>query len=253
MAIDIDLSGRIAIVTGAGRGIGRAVALKLAKAGADVCATARSLEEIEQTARMVRETGRRALTVAGDATRSAVAAEVVARTMADLGGLHILVNNAGMELPKPLIETTEDEYNLVMDTNVKSMVLFTQAAGPHLIAQRFGRIVNMASVGAFVAAPNQAIYHASKAAVAHLTRATAIEWARHGITVNAVAPGWVRTELIRHLLDDEAMLSAYTKAIPMRRVAEPEEIGPLVAFLCSDLAGYMTGSVVVVDGGLMIP
>lgn len=253
MAIDIDLSGRIAIVTGAGRGIGRAVALKLAKAGADVCATARSLEEIEQTARMVRETGRRALTVAGDATRSAVAAEVVARTVADLGGLHILVNNAGIELPKPLIETTEDEYNLVMDTNVKSMVLFTQAAGPHLIAQRFGRIVNMASVGAFVAAPNQAIYHASKAAVAHLTRATAIEWARHGITVNAVAPGWVRTDLIRHLLDDEAMLSAYTKAIPMRRIAEPEEIGPLVAFLCSDLAGYMTGSVVVVDGGLMIP
>ena len=253
MAIDIELSGRIAIVTGAGRGIGRAIALELAKAGADVCATARSFEEIEQTARMVRETGRRALTVAGDATRSAVAAEVVARTVADLGGLHILVNNAGIELPKPLIETTEDEYNLVMDTNVKSMVLFTQAAGPHLIAQRFGRIVNMASVGAFVAAPNQAIYHASKAAVAHLTRATAIEWARHGITVNAVAPGWVRTDLIRHLLDDEAMLSAYTKAIPMRRIAEPEEIGPLVAFLCSDLAGYMTGSVVVVDGGLMIP
>ena len=140
-----------------------------------------------------------------------------------------------------------------MDTNVKSMVLFTQAAGRHLIAQRFGRIVNMASVGAFVAAPNQAIYHASKAAVAHLTKATAIEWARHGITVNAVAPGWVRTELTRHLLDDEAMLNAYTKAIPMRRIAEPEEIGPLVAFLCSDLAGYMTGSVVVVDGGLMIP
>jgi NAD(P)-dependent dehydrogenase (short-subunit alcohol dehydrogenase family) len=253
MAIDIDLNGRIAIVTGAGRGIGRAIALNLAKAGADVCATARSLEEIEQTARMVRETGRRALTVAGDATRSAVAAEVVARTVADLGGLHILVNNAGIDLPKPLIETTEDDYNLVMDTNVKSMVLFTQAAGPHLIAQRFGRIVNMASVGAFVAAPNRAIYHASKAAVAHLTRATAIEWARHGITVNAVAPGWVRTDLIRHLLDDEAMLSAYTKAIPMRRIAEPEEIGPLVVFLCSDLAGYMTGSVVVVDGGLMIP
>jgi NAD(P)-dependent dehydrogenase (short-subunit alcohol dehydrogenase family) len=202
---------------------------------------------------MVRETGRRALTIPGDATQSAVAAEVVARTVAHLGGLHILVNNAGIELPKPLIETTEDDYNRVMDTNVKSMVLFTQAAGPYLIAQHFGRIVNMASVGAFVAAPNQAIYHASKAAVAHLTKATAIEWARHGITVNAVAPGWVRTELIRHLLDDEAMLSAYTKAIPMRRIAEPEEIGPLVAFLCSDLAGYMTGSVVVVDGGLMIP
>jgi NAD(P)-dependent dehydrogenase (short-subunit alcohol dehydrogenase family) len=253
MGIEIDLSGRVAIVTGGGRGIGRAVALSLAKAGADVCITARSVDELEETARMVRESRRRALTVAGDATQSAVAPEVVGRTIAHLGGLHILVNNAGMELPKPLIETTEDEYDRVMDTNVKSMVLFTHAAGPHLIAQRFGRIVNMASVGAFVAAPNQAIYHASKAAVAHLTKATAIELARYGITVNAVAPGWVRTELIRHLLDDQAMLSGYTKAIPMRRIAEPEEIGPLVAFLCSDLAGYMTGSVVVVDGGLMIP
>ena len=253
MGIEIDLSGRVAIVTGGGRGIGRAVALGLAKAGADVCVTARSVDQLEETARMVRETRRKALTVAGDATHSAVAAEVVGRTIAHLGGLHILVNNAGMELPKPLIETAEDEYDRVMNTNVKSMVLFTQAAGAHLIAQRFGRIVNMASVGAFVAAPNQAIYHASKAAVAHLTKATAIEWARYGITVNAVAPGWVRTELIRHLLDDEAMLGGYTKAIPMRRIAEPEEIAPLVAFLCSDLAGYMTGSVVVVDGGLMIP
>ena len=253
MGIEIDLSGRVAIVTGGGRGIGRAIALSLAKAGANVCVTARSVDELEETARMVREARRQGLTVAGDAMQSAVAAEVVGRTIAQLGGLHILVNNAGMELPKPLIETTEDEYDRVMNTNVKSMVLFTQAAGPHLIAQRFGRIVNMASVGAFVAAPNQAIYHASKAAVAHLTKATAIEWARYGITVNAVAPGWVRTELIRHLLDDQAMLSGYTKAIPMRRIAEPEEIGPLVAFLCSDLAGYMTGSVVVVDGGLMIP
>src|SRR5512134_1829929 len=151
MSIDIDLSGRIAIVTGAGRGIGRAIALTLARAGADVCATARGVEEIEQTARMVRETGRRALTVPGDATRSVVATEVVARTIAELGGLHILVNNAGIELPKPLVQTTEDEYDRVMDTNVKSMVLFTQAAGPHLIAQHVGRIVNMASVGAFVA------------------------------------------------------------------------------------------------------
>jgi 2-deoxy-D-gluconate 3-dehydrogenase len=253
MSLAIDLSGRVAIVTGGGRGIGQAVALALAEAGADVCVTARTVAEIEETAGMVRERGRKAIAIPGDATRSAVAAEVVAKTIADLGGLHILVNNAGMELPKPLIDTTEDEYDRVMATNVKSMVLFIKAAGAHLIAQRFGRVVNMASVGAFVAAPNQAIYHASKAAVAHLTKAMAIEWARHGITVNAVAPGWVRTELIRHLLDDPNMLAVYTNAIPMRRIAEPEEIGPLVAFLCSDLSGYMTGSVVVVDGGLMIP
>jgi 2-deoxy-D-gluconate 3-dehydrogenase len=122
-----------------------------------------------------------------------------------------------------------------------------------MVAKRYGRVVNMASVGAYVAAPNQAIYHASKAAVAHLTKATAIEWARHNITVNAVAPGWIRTELIRHLSDDQEKLSRYLKAVPLRRLGEPEEIAPLVAFLASDLAAFMTGSVVVIDGGLMIP
>src|SRR5512143_1175252 len=152
MGLDINLSGRVAIVTGGGRGIGRAVALGLAKAGADVCITARSVDQLEETARMVRDTRRKALTVAGNATHSAVATKVVGKTIAHLGGLHILVNNAGMELPKPLTETTENEYDRVMNTNVKSMVLFTQAAGPHLIAQRFGRIVNMASLIAFVAA-----------------------------------------------------------------------------------------------------
>lgn len=253
MTVEIDLSGKVAIVTGAGRGIGKAIALRLAEAGADVCVTARTVAEIEATAQGVRQIGRAAVAVQGDATDAIAVAEVVGKTITALGGLHILVNNAGMELPKPLLDTTEAEYNRVMDTNVKSMVLFTQAVGPHLIRQRYGRIVSIASVGAFVAAPNQAIYHASKAAVAHLTKATAIEWARHNITVNSVAPGWVRTELIKHLLTNDKKLGRYTRAIPLRRVAEPDDIAPLVAFLCSGLAGYMTGSVVVIDGGLMIP
>ena len=136
---------------------------------------------------------------------------------------------------------------------MKSMFLFTKAVGPHFIAQKFGRIVNMASVGAFVAAPNQSIYHVSKAAVAHFTKAMAIEWARHHIHINAVAPGWVRTELIQHLLDDPKMLRRYLKPIPLRRLGQPEEIAPMVAFLCSDLSSFMTGTVVVIDGGLMIP
>jgi NAD(P)-dependent dehydrogenase (short-subunit alcohol dehydrogenase family) len=122
MPLAIDLSSRVAIVTGGRRGIGQAVALALAQAGADVCVTARTLAEIEEKAEMVRERGRNWITVPNDATRSAVAAEVVAKTIADLGGLHILVNNAGMELPKPLIDTTEDEYDRVMATNVKSLV-----------------------------------------------------------------------------------------------------------------------------------
>jgi 2-deoxy-D-gluconate 3-dehydrogenase len=253
MAIGIDLAGKVALVTGAGRGIGRAIAVGLAEAGADVCVTARTATEIDETAQAVRALGRSALAVPADATDGDAVVRVVERVVAELGGPQILINNAGMELAKPLLDTDEDEYDRVMDTNVKSMFLFTRAVGPHMIAQRYGRVVNVASVGAYVAAPNQAIYHASKAAVAQLTKATAIEWARHNVTVNAVAPGWVRTELIRHLSDDEEKLGRYLKAIPLRRLGEPEEIAPLVAYLASDLAAFMTGSVVVIDGGLMIP
>jgi 2-deoxy-D-gluconate 3-dehydrogenase len=240
-------------VTGAGRGIGRAIAIGLAEAGANVCVTARTEVEIDETAEKVRGLGRSALAVPADATDGRAVNAVIEQTIAALGGLQILVNNAGIDLPKPLLDIDEDGYDRVMDTNVKSMFLFTRAAGPHMIAQRYGRVINMASVGAFVAAPNQAIYHASKAAVAHLTKATAIEWARHNITVNAVAPGWIRTELIRHLSDDEEKLGRYLKTIPLRRLGEPEEIAPLVAYLASDHAAFMTGSVVVIDGGLMIP
>ncbi len=252
MAINIDLEGKVAIVTGAGRGIGRAIALSLAEAGAGICITARTQTQIEETADLVRRLGCRALPVHADATDASSVARVVGRTISELGGLHILVNNAGVELPKPLLDTTEEDYERVMAANLKSMFFYTKAAGPHFIAQKYGRVVNMASVGAFVAIPNQAIYCASKAAVAHFTKAIAIEWARHNINVNAVAPGWVRTDLIAHLLEDTAMFERYLKSIPMRRLGEPEEIGPLVAYLSSDLSSFMTGSLVVIDGGLMI-
>jgi NAD(P)-dependent dehydrogenase (short-subunit alcohol dehydrogenase family) len=253
MAIEIALSGKVALVTGAGRGIGKAIALALAQAGADVCVTARTESQINETAQEIRQMGRKALAVPADATNAAAVGLVVEKTVAELGGLHILVNNAGMEMPKTLMETSEAEYDTVMNTNVKSMFLFTKAACTHLIAQKYGKIVNVASVGAFIAAPGQAVYHASKAAVAHLTKATAMEMVRYNINVNAVAPGWIRTELIKHLLDNEAMLNKYLKGIPMRRLGEPEDVAPLVAFLCSDLASYITGTVMMVEGGITIP
>ncbi len=253
MAIGIDLAGKVALVTGAGRGIGKAIAIALAQAGADVCVTARTESQIHDTAVEIRKVGRKALAISGDATDENVVPDIVARTVAELGGLHILINNAGMELPKTLMATDCGEYDRVMDTNVKSMFLFTKAAAAHFITQKYGRIVNVASVGAFIAAPGQAIYHASKAAVAHLTKATAIELARYNINVNAIAPGWIRTDLISHLLEDEALLAKYVKGIPLRRLGETADIAPLAAFLCSDLASYMTGSVVVIDGGMIIP
>lgn len=253
MALAIDLHGKVALVTGGGRGIGRAVAVSLAEAGASVCVTARTKDQLEETAELIRAKGRTALAVSADAIDAQAVSEVLERTIANFGNLHLLVNNAGTRLHKPIINTGEAEYDRLMDTNVKSMFLFTKIAGKHFINQNYGRIVNMASVGAFVAGPDQAVYSASKAAIAQFTKATAIEWARYNIRVNAVAPGWTRTEMIKDLSEDEQKLSRYLKALPQRRLGEPEEIASMVAFLCSDLSSYMTGSVVVIDGGLTIP
>jgi NAD(P)-dependent dehydrogenase (short-subunit alcohol dehydrogenase family) len=253
MSLEINLSGKVALVTGAGRGIGRAIAVSLAKAGADVCVTARTEAQIHQTAELIRSQGRKALAVAADAAVEPSVESVVNKTIAELQGLHILINNAGILLGKPLLKTSATEYKRVMDTNVMSMFHFTRAVGPHFIENNFGRIVNMASVGAYVAAPNQSIYHTSKGAIAMLTKSMAIEWARYNILINAVAPGYIDTEIIAHISKDESKLSKHLQAIPLRRLGKVEEVAHLVAFLCSDLASYMTGSVVVADGGLMIP
>lgn len=253
MTISIDLSGMNALVTGGGRGIGRAIAVMLAKAGADVCVTSRTQSQLEETAELIGKEGRKAIVAPGDITDSIQVDKVVKKTLDELGGIDILINNAGVEHPSPLLDLSEKDYEKVMDSNMKSMFLCIKAVGPHMIAKKFGRIVNTSSTGGFIAGPNHAVYHASKAANAHFTRAMAYEWARYNITVNAVAPGWIDTDLISFLTKDPEKLKQYVKSIPMRRLGKPEEIAGTVAFLCSKLASYITGAIVFIDGGLMIP
>jgi len=250
MALCIDLSGKSAIVTGAGRGIGRAIAVELAKAGSNVCCVSRTKDQIEETASMAKAHGVRAIAVKADISRAQDVKDMVQAAISQFGRVQILVANAGIERASALLEQTEEAWDAVIDTNLKSLFLCVREIGAHMIENRYGKILINASSGGFVAAPRNAAYHASKAGAILFCKSVALEWARYNITVNAIAPGYVDTELMRSLAKNEETLEKYRKAIPMRRFAKPEEIGPLAAFLVSDFASYITGEAVLIDGGL---
>ncbi len=249
MSLKIDLTGKTAIVTGAGRGIGRAIALSLAEAGADVVVAARSLAQIEKTHNMIIDKGRKSLFFSVDVTRKDAVVDMVEKTVKNFGGVHILVNNAGVVNRGPLLDYSEEAWDSVMDTNVKGVFLCTQAVGRYMIEQNYGKIINIASTGGVMAGSNNAAYHASKAAVILFTKAVALEWIRYNINVNAIGPGFVDTEMLSSR--SEKSIQKLIKAIPMRRLATPEEIAPLTVFLASDLSNYVVGEHVIVDGGLI--
>ncbi len=252
MAVEIDLEGKVAVVTGAGKGIGKATALALAEAGADVVLAARTGSLLEEAAEEVRSKGRKALPIPTDVTEKAAVERLMTSAVEQLGGLHILVNNAGIMAPAPLVEQTEADWDRVMAVNLKGVFRCTRAAGRRMIVGKYGKIINMASTGGIIAGPKNASYHASKAAIIHFTRAAAIEWIRYNINVNAIGPGSVDTELVDQFIQGrnrEVML----KGVPIRRIADPREIAHLAVFLASDLSGYMVGEHVVIDGGLTIP
>jgi len=252
MAIDIDLKGKVAVVTGAGRGIGKAIAIALAEAGADVVLAARTAAQLEKTAKEIRSKGCQGLPVPTDVTRKEEVDRLMSTTIDQLGCLHILVNNASIMAPASLIEQTEDDWDKVMAVNLKAYFLCTQAAGRCMIEQKYGKIINMASTGGVIAGPKNASYHSSKAAIIHFTRSVAIEWIKYNINVNAVGPGVVDTELGDQFLQ-KGSRDLMLKGVPIKRFADPEEIANLVVFLASDLAGYIVGEHVIIDGGLTIP
>lgn len=246
----MSLAGKVALVTGGGRGIGRAVALALADAGADVAvAVSRDVASAEAVAMEVRAKGRRALASQTDVADGKAAEALFTQVVSELGQIDILVNNAGITRDGLLMRMSEEDWDAVLDVNLKGTFNCTKAALKRMVRQRSGRIVNVTSVMGVTGNAGQANYAASKAGVIGLTKSTAKEVGSRGITCNAVAPGWIRTQMTEKLPQEVA--DQVLKQIPLARLGEPEDVAGLVTFLCSDQASYITGQVIVVDGGLI--
>lgn len=248
-SVDQSLKGKVAVVTGAGRGLGRAMALALAEAGADVALAARSKDQLESVAAEVEQVGRRALSVPTDVTDADAVQALVDATVADLGGLDILVNNSGVISSTPLLDQEPEDWQRVMDTNVRGTYLATRAAGAHMVEQGSGKVINVASNFAFKGVAHHASYCASKAAIVAFTRAMAVEWARYGVQVNALAPGYFATDMNAELRADPDALSKVLRAVPARRMGEAHELAGWLVLLAGPQSDFMTGETVVIDGG----
>jgi 2-deoxy-D-gluconate 3-dehydrogenase len=245
----VGLTGRVALVTGASRGIGRALALALAEAGAHVACAARSTAALGETTAAVEATGRRAVAVTADVTSAEDVERMVGQAVAELGRLDILVNNAGAVFGKATEKVSAAEWRALLEVDLTGAFLCAQAAGRRMIAQRSGRIINVGSIFGELGTRGFAAYAAAKAGLHALTRSLAYEWARYGITVNCVAPGYIRTDFNRAVLEDPKTRAEILSRIPLGRVGEAEEVGPLVVYLASDASAFMTGQVIFLDGG----
>jgi len=244
-----ELQGQVALVTGAARGIGRACALALAHAGADVALGLRDAQTGADLAREIEAMGRRALRLQMDVTRLGEIQEAVEAVVARLGRLDILVNNAGLAPGNLAEDVREEDFDLTLAVNLKGTFFASQAAGRVMIKQKYGRIINLGSQAGFVALPTESVYCMTKAAISHLTRCLAVEWGGYNITVNAVAPTFIHTPGTEECLADEAFRADVLSRIAIGRIGEPMEVAGAVIYLASPAASLVTGSTLLIDGG----
>lgn len=265
---DLRLDGRTAIVTGAGRGIGRTIALALAEAGADVVVAARTVSEIESTAEQVRALGRRSMPAPADVSNPDDVDALVDRTLEEFGKVDIMVNNAGLfkelavvpfpdvtlQPPEVMRESssrmTDEEMRSVIDTNMGGVFYGCRAVAPHMLEKGYGKIINVSSCNASRAYRLEAVYDSSKAAVNMLTRTMALEWAPYNVCVNALAPGEYNTAMSANAWSDPERREVYLQGIPLRREGDMRNLGVLAVYLASPASDYMTGQIVYIDGGV---
>jgi 3-oxoacyl-[acyl-carrier protein] reductase len=248
--ISVDLTDQVAIVTGAARGLGRAISVSLAGAGAKVACIDVNAATLAETIEAIRSAGGTAEPMECDVTNGSRVDEVVEKVVEKWGGLHILVNNAGITRDNLIMRMKDDQWDSVLSINLKGTFLFTRAACKPMMKGRRGRIINIASVSGLMGNPGQVNYSASKAGVIGLTRTVARELAGRNITVNAIAPGFIATEMTSAL--GEEMLASVRKEIPLGRLGEPQDVADAVLYLACEAGGFITGHVLTVDGGLTV-
>jgi NAD(P)-dependent dehydrogenase (short-subunit alcohol dehydrogenase family) len=247
----LSLEGKVAVITGGTSGIGRALSLGLAEAGAHVIATARRQQQVDNTAAEIEALGRKTLRLVSDVCDRASLEQLLTATLQHFGKVDILINCAGKIKRTPTLTMPEEEWTNILDTNLTGTLRACQVFGRHMLERGYGRIVNIASLNSFVALNEVAAYAASKAGVASLTRSLAVEWSRKGVTVNAIAPGVFRTDLNAQLLDSTPRGQELLMRTPMGRFGKTEELVGAVVYLASESASFVTGQILVVDGGFL--
>ncbi len=247
-----DLTNRVAVVTGASKGLGKAIAMALAGAGADVALYARNRDDLEAVKTSIVSLGRRAEVFCVDVLDKRIVDEAVKATLETFGHIDILMNNAGVNIRKPVLELAPEEWDLVMDTNLKGYFLMAQAVVPHMLSRSCGKVINMASILGTVALPSQLAYASSKGGVVQMTKVMALEWAKQGIQVNAIGPTYFETPLVAQLRNDSERYGFIVDRTPMGRWGQPDEIAGIAIFLASRASDFITGQTIFIDGGWTI-